>query len=102
MQVVFLQLQPNNSYSHVTWRRMFRVLLEICKLYAGIEADTRVSLNPILTLSDPDSGLNPNDNLHPNPDPSPKPTPNPHGLQLMHSIKQPATIPSGTAHQCMP
>ncbi len=43
MQVVFLQLQPNNSYSHVTWRRMFRVLLEICKLYAGIEADTRVS-----------------------------------------------------------
>ncbi len=46
MQVVFLQLQPNNSYSHVTWRRMFRVLLEICKLYAGIEADTRVSPGP--------------------------------------------------------
>ena len=45
-QVVYLQLQPNNSYSHVTWRRMFRVLLEICKLYAGIEADTRVSVDP--------------------------------------------------------
>ena len=44
MQIIFLQLRPGNSYSLVSWKRMFGVLLQICALYAAIEADTRVRL----------------------------------------------------------
>ena len=49
MQVIYLQLRPGNSYSLVSWKRMFEVLLQICALYAGIEADTRV--RPPITSS---------------------------------------------------
>ena len=42
VQVIYLQLRPGNSYSLISWKRMFEVLLQICSLYAGIEADSRV------------------------------------------------------------